>query len=505
MTKSYAEQAGILVFGRMLTALSEALVPIIIVRLLLKEDFGILASLLVIYMTISTVLMTGFPQTILFYLPARAPAERRAIAWKVTSTLFFLGLLTAVVLAALPLINWLDPDLLSGIIGSEPGKLAINPSTLRYLFVLSFLPLADLPGRVLPNLLVVEGRAKAAAGVSVFHSVGGAIAIILPMALGFDLWVVIISLSAFGYLYGTVLLVYLFFIYRGVPRMPSPVSYRELFRFGVPLGLTEIVAKLNGYVDRYLIIIMFSAAVFAEYHAAAWQIPVITTIAYTVGTAYSPKFAELFKAGRPLEAITIWRQTMLKVALIVVPLATIFIVAAEESIELFFTEDYLRGANVFRYYALITLGRITAFGTIMVAAGKPRFVLLAASMSLFANVIISVPLVLGMGFEGPALGSLLAFVAMVVFYCWCIARATGLRFKEIFPLLGYLRVLGLVAAASIPAIVFKVMVQLPAAPKLGIIALIVIAAFSLLGTLLGQIKSEDWRYLGNWLSLKFLR
>ena len=100
---------------------------------------------------------------------------------------------------------------------------------------------------------------------------------------------------------------------------------KTLLHFGLPLGLTDIVSMLNNQLDRYLIVFFFPAAAMAEYQAGAWQIPIITTIPYTVGAVYAPRFVELFRSERALEAIEIWRQSSLKTALLVVPATMVFV------------------------------------------------------------------------------------------------------------------------------------------------------------------------------------
>src|SRR4051812_39115645 len=167
MAASHSEQAGVLVLGKILATLSEAIVPLAIVRLLGKADVGILSGLLLVYSTVALVLTAGFPETLTFYLPTRAPAERRAIARKCAQALFFLGCAGALVLVLLSLLARVMPSLASG--ASAKGDVSATQS-LKYLALLAIYPIADLPGRMLPNLLLVEQRAKAAAGVGVIKA-----------------------------------------------------------------------------------------------------------------------------------------------------------------------------------------------------------------------------------------------------------------------------------------------------------------------------------------------
>src|SRR6478752_6540980 len=428
MAASHSEQAGVLVLGKILATLSEAIVPLAIVRLLGKADVGILSGLLLVYSTVALVLTAGFPETLTFYLPTRPPAERKAIAGKVAQALLLLGLLGALVLLGISLLARFTPHWLSGMAAEHDAQSGVT--SLKYLALLAVYPIADLPGRMLPNLLIVEQRAKAAAGVGIVKAIGSAVAAVLPIALGAPLWVVILSIGSFGFVFGAVLVYFIRALYPGVPAIESPIPMRTLLRVGLPLGLTDIVSMLNNQIDRYLIVFFFPVAALAEYQAGAWQIPIVTTIPYTIGAVYAPRFVELFSQGKNHEAIDIWRQSALKTALLIVPITMVFVVAAEEAMELLFTASYLRAAPVFRWYCVLTLGRTAAFGSIIVAAGTPRFVFQAAVFSLFSNAVLCWALVHLVGFNGPAMGTALAFIPTVIYYCYCIALATKVPFKQ---------------------------------------------------------------------------
>ena len=117
------------------------------------------------------------------------------------------------------------------------------------------------------------------------------------------------------------------------------------------------------------------------------------------------------------------------------PICMIFIVAAEESITLLFGPQYAASAIVFRLYSIWTLLRIAAFGNVITAAGKPQFVLQAAGLSFLANIALSVPLTLWLGYYGAALGTLVSFIPMILFYCAKISEATDVPFRKIYPTL----------------------------------------------------------------------
>jgi O-antigen/teichoic acid export membrane protein len=262
---------------------------------------------------------------------------------------------------------------------------------------------------------------------------------------------------------------------------------------------------LNSELDRYLIAATFPVARFAEYRAAAWQVPLIKEIPYTVGRVDTPYLTRLFETGKTREALQLWRASTEKVALLVAPLACIFIVAAEEVVTLLFTDEYIAAAPVFRMYSLLMLGRTCSFGNVLIAAGKPGYVFQAAGLSFLTNIVLSVTALLAFGFIGPAIGSVLAFVGMTFYYCWCIARATNVRVSETFPLMAYLRVVLTAGVACVPAIAIKLNAGLGPGLALAAIAVSLVGTFALVGTVTRQIQREDWRFLGRWVSGGFAR
>lgn len=495
LTQDSSKAAGVLVLGNVLATIAEIVMPLIVVRLVGKPDVASLMALLLVYNTVALLLLAGFPQTITYFLPGKPRAERSAIARKVVRTMAVLGAVAGVVLAAI------------GLVG-ESAVALVNPTdevvSLRPLLLVALLPLGDLPARLLPNLCVVEGRARAAAGYGVFRSLGMSVCTLVPLALGYGVWEVAGALAVLGAAQAMWLLVQMRILYGSTPRVASPVSAVELFRFGVPLGATDIVAMLNNRLDRFLILLTFPDFMFAVYAAGAWQIPIVTTLPFLVGTAIAPKMVEAFGAGRPRDAIGLWRQSIDKVALIVVPVTLVFVVAAEEVVHILFTAQYAQAAGVLRWYAVLGVGRVAAFGIVIVAAGKPKYVLQAALLSLLTNVALSVPLLLIVGFEGPAIGTALAFAPIALYYCWCIARASGLPLRDIFPLRRYVRVLALALVGVAFALAFKLGVDTTPGASLAGQAVIVIGTFALLGTLTRTIRREDWRYAWNWIRLKTL-
>jgi O-antigen/teichoic acid export membrane protein len=479
--------------GRVLSTLSDALLPVVIVRVLGKAEVGLLGGVLLVYQTVALVLATELPSALMYYLPGRPADERRALALQQARLLLGLGVLAALGLGLAGLSGELAPRLTASVFaGESPASLRAG---LALLALLAPFPLGDLPSRMLPNLLVIEERSAAAARFAVAKSIGTALSVLVPAGLGMGIEALLLSYSAFGVLQGLVLVYFLRALYPGAARVAAPVTLRTIFGFALPLGATSVVSQLGNRVDRYLVASVVPAAAFAEYHVGAFQIPVLTTIAYSVGTAYTPLFAEMFQARRAREAIEIWRSSIGKVSLIVVPCAIVFFVAAEPFIELLFTRDYLGAAPVFRWYALLTLGRVASFGNVLVAAGQPRSVLRAACLTLLGNLAASWLGLHMFGAAGAAAGLAFAFVPMVIAYCHYIARASGLGTWQIFPLRAYLERVAMGAAAGFPAWLFVIHAELAPALRFAGAAVITLGLFASIGMLCGRLSVADFGFV----------
>jgi len=500
--KKQAFQATALIIGKILASLSDAIIPIILVRFLPMNEVGLLSAVPLIYTILAPIFATAFPGALMYFLPTREPSAKKAVAIKIALIMSALGAVAGLIMLLMGIIALVFPDILATITDNVVGGIsAVGPSGLKYLIVLAIFPLGDFPARMLPNLLIIEDKAKTAATVSVIKSILTVLSILVPVLCHFNLWIIIASYSLSGLLYGLFLLYYLatLFPQNRRKRLVADVTTRQIMRFAIPMGIAETVMLLYNKIDQFLIALAFTASMVAQYKIGAWQIPFITSIAYSVGSVYAPHLRRLLSEGKAREAIGLWRLSIQKVSLISVPLGLIFVVGAEELIELLFTGEYLRAANIFRLYCILTVGRVAAFGTVLVAAGRPRLIFRVATLRFIANILFSVPAMFLIGLEGPAVGTVLAFIIHVCAFCWCIAEATGLHFQEIFPLKTYLKTLAIGLTAAACALIFKLSVTAGAGFKLAGITVIMLSLFSLIGTASGQIKKEDWNFIGQFL------
>lgn len=500
--KSEADQAGILLWGRIGVMVAEAVTPLLIVRILDKPQFGAFAALMLIYSTVAVVLTAGFPTAVLYFLADASPSTRRATMRLFNRVMIGAGVLMGLGLGAA---GWFGPALLvefGARIGSSGEGVAKD---LHYLPLLGLFAVFDLPTRLMANLLLAEDRARTSAGIGIIRSLTVTVATLVPAALGYGVGGIMVGIVAAGFGHAMIYVGIMRSLYEGVEPVVTPLSVRTLLAYCIPLGATQIAITLNSSLDQWLIISLFPVERVAIYKSGAYQLPLITTIAYSVGAVYMPRFTKLFNEQKARAALEIWRGSCLKVSLIVVPTALAFIVAAEEFTVLAFTVEYAEAAGVFRAYCFLVLARVTAFGAVMMAAGKPSYVLRSSVLTLLANLVISVPLTWWLGFYGPAIGTVVAFVPTLCFYNWYIAKAAGVSFRETFPLLAYLKIVAVALIPTAGAVAFKLGFDAhPALMFAGEVAIVALG-WALIGTMAGLIEDEDWGYVRRWARLDVLK
>jgi O-antigen/teichoic acid export membrane protein len=487
-----ARQAGALVLGTTLATLSSALTPLLIVRLIGKADVAKLLSITLVYETLAMLLSLGLSATLLYQVSNREPPARRAVALRIvfcSATLGFSGALLVAIVA--------------GVVALLPSVgTAVFRTQLHLTLILAPSLIADLPFRLLPNLLVAEGRARHSAGLQVVRTISLTLATLVPLALQASVATVIVVYAIVRWAFVLVLVWELRQLYGHVPRAPSPITWRELFAFALPLGATEQLGQVNAQLDRWLILLVLPNMRFADYQAGAWQVPIVGTIAYSVGAAYTPELVRLFQAKDPYAALEIWGRSIRKVSLVVVPVTMALVVGADELMPLMFTKAYASAAVIFRWYSVLTFLRVASFGNVILAAGRPGYVVRAAGLGLFYNALFGIPLVLTVGFVGPAMGAAFAFVLHVTTYVYFIARSAQVPVGRVFPLRGYLRVLGFGIVAGAAGFGVKLALAAPAAVLLGAEVVTVVGVFLVLAGATGTIEKSDWAYVRDWVRLR---
>jgi len=483
--ENLANKAGIMVVSRAITIVVQLSSMVILTRILRKETFGLLTFVLIAYATVLTISQLGLPDSIFYFFERVPKTSRKSLALLMGKTLFLIGLGSSLILLILTFIapRW----------GYSVNGLFIP---------LIFLALLELPTIPLPNIMIAIERAKTAAWLNIVFGITQFLALVIPASLGQPLMVIMISLLGYGAVRFVLSNLVFFKSFKGKRGPLAKGMMKELLRYSVPLGFSQILWGLNRQIDKFIVAAFFPAAILAEYAIGAWELPVIPTIAYSVAAVMMPKFVSFHLKGDHAELLSLWLKAIKKVSIIVLPLTILFLIIAEEFIVVLFSEKYIAAALPFRIYTLILIQRVAAYSSMHRALGNTKIISYAAIYLVAINLGLSIPLVLLMGIAGPPTATLIANMFTWWYSLKKMASTLGVSLSEVFPFGFYGKTMLTSVVASVPALLFKASVTASIHIKLIALIILYLLAYAVFSNLFGVVKREDWAYLGRGLRLK---
>ena len=494
---SLSDKVGVVVFSRILSSLVDLAAVIVLARLLSKDSMAVVSFLLVVYQIVRYLAAFGFPESVFYFFEKLAREHWRAFAVRTVLILTGMGALAALLLAGLGLTapyvlrNW------------EPAQLDALQRLLPWLGLVALL---EVPTTPMGNILLALDRQKASSWYQVGSSVGLFLAVLAPVALGFDADAIVYTLLGFAALRFVLTALWFQVVLPG-PGTPLPAgSLREQIRFSLPLGLNAFSNRLGRYIDRIVVSALLPAAAFAEYHVGGQELPMVTAIPGAVASVLISRYVNLRLAGQRQALLDLWNRGIEGVSLVVVPVAMLFLVIAYDFITLVFGAQYAPAVVPFQIYTLILFHRVTIYGVMLQAHDDTRSILRFTLISLAVNAALSVPLTLLLGLAGPALATFLAAMFTWYMYLRRIASKLGVGLRQTFPWGYFVRVLGIAAVAGAASWVLRAtaLTSLPQVAALSVTAAVFALVYAGLGTLTRVIDRAHWVTLGGWLRLRFL-
>jgi len=354
-----------------------------------KGDFYLLTLLPV---TIMVLLQLGLPQALGFYTARGQTIGISAQTVVLTAALCIPAL--AATLALLPVLRATILDFL------DPGQIILG---------LSVLPLAlnaTFTTGILLGRQAVRWYSLVNIGLTV---VGFGVYVLLVGVLGFGLigalWAALLvsAIGAVGYFIGTA---------RGVGNIPQTarVSFRELFRFGLPLWPGTLTQFFALRVDVYLLawLLASPSAPLGYYSMAVTMAQLVFFLPNAVSTVFFPHVAGSTREDSDRQVAMVSRITLITtagVAAALVPVATILIhlvlPAFDEALPAFYV--LLPG--------VVALSLTKVLSSYVAGVGMTGWTSVINVGALVLNVIANLLLIPRLGIVGAAAASLISYSA----------------------------------------------------------------------------------------------
>ena len=305
--------------------------PLIVVRVLSKEEFGLYRQAFLVVMNAVAILPFGISMSAYYYL-ARDESKRAAAVLNILLVHFGVGLVSFLVL-------FLFPGLLGTVFGnSEMTRLAPLIGIAVWLWLFSVF---------LEHAAVANREPKNATAFIVFAQFSKT-----ALMVGFVLWFGTVESIIWAAIIQAAIQTVILLLYLG-SRFPSfwrafdAGFFKEHLRYAAPFGFAGVLWTMQVDLHYYFVSNRFGEAAYAVYAVGCFQLPLVSMLAESVVSVLIPKMSELQLKNDTKEMIRVIVRAMEKLAFAYFPVYVFFFVTAETLITTLFTSRYLESVPIF--------------------------------------------------------------------------------------------------------------------------------------------------------------
>lgn len=478
MTRTLSYQVGILTFGRVAAYMVLFFVPLVNVRTLSQNDYGVYRQFWLLFETLSAIFIMSFPNSLFYYLPRAETHKEKSIY--VTQTLVFL--------VVMGFLSWGAYGVLHAVLREGLGAVVE-----QYFWAFCLFTLFTMVSRYMDSLFVAD---RQPGRQSIYHMVTNILQALLVILLSWytrDITLMVWGLTGFSFLKFLFTILYTRSAYGISLRFISMHSIQEQFSYALPLGLSSIVLILFTQTDKYIITHYMGSAAFAIYSVGAFQVPFVNIIRGSVTNITFPLMSELQKQGKYAEIVDLYQRATLKTSVLFYPIFVFLAVSAKEFITILFTQQYAEAAPVFALYLLLFVRSSVETGSILMIFRKNIFLLEVFLAGFIANVLLSIILFNKFGWLGVPIATVLVTYAVSVVNMIRAAKLLNVSFFQILP---WGKMGARLLAAAVPGIIpwlFYSNLYIDSFRSLCGIGLLYFAVYALLSFKLGFVRWDDIR------------
>lgn len=397
-----------------------------------KADYGTYKQVMYVYNTLLTVFTLGLPKAFSYFLPRVELAQSKSLINKITRLFFLLG-------GTLSLL----------LLGFAPQIAAFlkNPDLVKALRVFALVPFLMLPTMGLDGILATFKQTKFLALYNILTNVFKLLCVALPVMI-WDLGYVEALWGFVGASFITFLLaIYLKYLpVKNQPKEKTDVSYKEIFKFSLPLLTASIWGILINSTDQFFISRYFGTEVFAEFSNGALELPFVGMIIGACSTVLTPLFSRQVykKADFNTTIYPVWQSSFAKSAMLLYPIVVFCIYDAVSIMTVLYGEQYAASGTYFQVRLTVNFVKIVSYYSVLMAIGATRFY--SRAFAVFFFVMAAMEYLCVKIFPNPiiitVIHSALTITNCLVFIAY-IARYFKISFFKLFPMKELGKVIGM--------------------------------------------------------------
>lgn len=480
--------ALVLMSGRFLGFVAAFAIPIVLVRIFDQTQFGSYKQIFLIFGTVFGIAQVGMAESLYYFLPSKS---RRSGGFAF-NTLAVLGVFGVISLGAL----WLWRQ--------ELAELLNNPGLAAYIPLVGVYMLFMLMAVVLEIVMTARRQHLAASCAYAASDLVRAMFYIAPVLIFSELRGLLLGAIAFAMIRLTATVVYIKREFGDTLR-PDRASLRKQLAYAIPFGLAGLIEVLQTNLHLYVVSYHFDTATFAIYAVGCLQIPLSDYLMTSTSNVMMVNMRERLVAGDHESVVSIWLDSVRKLALIFFPLVAGLLITANALIVMLFTSAYQRSAPIFMVWTLSML-----FATLL-TDGALR--VLAETRFLIFQNLLRLVLIVGMiqwflarfDLMGAVLVTLLATAVAKVFALARIKNVLNVPLARLLPWRSLGVTVLIAAGAAVPAVLVQSVLPVPGPILLLLTGLVYTLCYYVLLQWCGPMQKDEKQMLAKWLRNPFSR
>lgn len=406
-----------LTVSKMIVLLISMVTAMLLSRFRTVEEYGTYSQLMTVINLVTTIIMMGLPNSLNYFLAGADTDKERSHFLNVYYSLnTVLSAVVGLVLVAITpiVVKYFDNPLITG-----------------FMYFLAVFPWTKIIISSVENVLVVYNKTNL---IMLYRLANSVLLLAIILFVQVMLW----DFNAYMILYLVVEAAFSIAVYIIAAKCAGTLKpefdwklTKEIFKFSVPIGIASMIGTLNTELDKLVIGGLMDTESLAIYTNASKEMPV-TIIATSVTAVLLPQMVKLLKKSENPKAAKLWSDATYLSFTVICFLAFALFVFAPEVMTILYSEKYLDGVNVFRIYNLVLLLRCTYFGMVLNSTGHTKFILYSSLGSLLLNICLNYAFFYIIGFEGPAVATILALLIVSSLQLVLSAKVLNVKFSKLF-------------------------------------------------------------------------
>jgi len=481
---SLSDKAGFLIIANLIKYAVGFIMPMVLVRMLDRHDYGTYQQLNLIGTMGIAILVLGLPNSVYYFYERKNPPRDKVLTLQTSAVLLASGAATAVLL----------------MIGTPVAVSVMKNASMAPLLPWYAAGLGLLiASEHFVQFMIARDHYKTAVVVETAETAVRVLILVVPLLAGFGLMGLVIAQLGYALLRFAVRSAWLM-----GPLWPlrKPEGERWFSRsqlaYSIPLSLMSLVGLIGGFFDRGIVATRFTPADYAIYSVGALEIPLDAIFQASVATVLRASMPALIREGRHDEVRRLLREGVRKLSLIVLPCFVFLFAYAYDFITVLFTTEYAKSVPVFRIYLFLMPLNMFILSPVPPAYGRTKINFQVVACTTTIHAVLSIVLLHWIGFYGPAISAMVTSYMLSAFYFFYARRLTGGTIASLLPLGTFARVfsVGVVAAALCKLVIGE---QSHSLLGLAIAGAMFTATFGLGCVLAGVFTDSDKALARRWL------